>query len=312
MSAWTFLDMDPGVDDAVALAAAVSRLHIAGVTTVAGNVEAEKTFANAGRLLNLMGRPDIPLVPGSTAPLFYPLVTARRVHGESGLDGFPFEGDVPARVPSSSLPAWAWMADRVASFTVPVQWVATGPLTNVAKFIWGYGHLRPRFTTLTVMGGSLAGGNITPHAEFNFYVDPDAAEAVLASGWEIRVVGLDVTHKATLNDGEVAQFARFGRVGAALGAMVAAYSRRTENGGEGTVSLHDAVAVFAAERPDLLEWETLPLEVVRMGPERGALKRSRDPARQPVSAAVNIDRTAFLHWLWQSLKAYAPDPTASI
>ena len=212
-----YLDMDPGIDDAVALAVALNRGDVAGITTVAGNVDGEKTFRNAGRLLKVFGRPEVPVVPGARRPLFLAVPTyAEHVHGPSGLEGYPLaEEGLQA---ASDLPAWQWMAECLRNEDQPVDWVATGPLTNVARFLGAYDddRYRARVRTITVMGGSLCGGNVTDTAEFNFYADPDAADFVLGSGWPVRMVGLDVTMRPGLPISDLTKLGEMGTVGAVL------------------------------------------------------------------------------------------------
>ena len=178
------IDCDPGHDDAIAilLALASPEVELRGVVTVAGNQTVDKTTRNALKVLELAGRAHIPVARGADAPLRRPLRTAAHVHGESGLDG----PDLPE--PSTAI----YEGDPGEWLEPGVVLVATGPLTNVARFV----QRGVAIERIVWMGGAIAEGNITPAAEFNAFVDPEAAAAVFGSGIELTMVGLDVTHKA--------------------------------------------------------------------------------------------------------------------
>src|SRR5438477_6800136 len=183
------LDCDPGHDDAIALLLALAspEVELVGVTTVAGNQTVEKTTANAIRVLELGGRDDIPVAAGAGRPLVRDPFVAAYVHGESGLDGPDLP---PPRGGPVTQPAVEFLAERVAGRTL----VATGPLTNVALLLALHPDARP--DRIVLMGGAIAEGNVTPAAEFNIWADPEAAARVFASGIDLTMVGLDVTHKA--------------------------------------------------------------------------------------------------------------------
>lgn len=296
-----YLDMDPGIDDALALAVALGKIHqVQGLMTVAGNVSGDKTYLNGYRLLTVMKRLDLPLVAGAASPLFYPLSTAEDVHGLSGLEGYDFGTVNPDRAPGAP-PAWQWLSERLAK-PGPHHVIATAPLTNLARLILGFPNAWQRLESLTIMGGSLIGGNITPTAEFNFFVDPDAAEVVLRAARTVAIVGLDVTHRARLPLHHLDRLRQFGRVGAMLGQLLAKYGTQ-EHRREG-LAVHDAVAVAAFDRPELFEWREMPMAVVRQGELRGTLVALPEPERTPVRYAVDIDPEGFLDWLWQGLEPW--------
>lgn len=298
-----FLDMDPGIDDALALTVAFARLPVAGLMTVAGNVAGEKTFRNAGKLLRVLGRTDVPLLRGSDHPLFYPLHTASSVHGETGLDGFDLRDAIPL-LPSSPLPSWIWLARKIARSFVPVTLIPTGPLTNIARFLLAFPHLISNIGSINFMGGAIRGGNVTSTAEFNFYVDPDAAQVVLDSQVPLRMIGLDVTQKARMPTTDIDRLREYGYPGRMLAGFLTFYSRRLNMLKEvhDSVAIHDAVAVCAADRPDLFLWESYPLKVVREGSLRGTVVLDPKSAdRTPVAVARDIDTQGFLEWFWASM-----------
>ncbi len=192
MSIPIVIDCDPGHDDAIAilLALASPEVELRGVTTVAGNQTLDKTTRNALQVLEVAGRVDVPVAPGADRPLRRELRTAAHVHGESGLDG-------PSLPEPSATAVAAHAADFLAELIEPgVVLVPTGPLTNVALMLERHPDVRDRLERIVWMGGAIGEGNVTPAAEFNAFVDPEAAAAVFGSGVAVTMIGLDVTHRA--------------------------------------------------------------------------------------------------------------------
>ena len=253
------LDCDPGHDDAIALLLALAspELELVGVTTSYGNQTLEKTTANALRVLELVERTDVPVSAGAERPLARELVVAAHVHGESGLDG-------PALPEAHATP----IPDDAASFTArairaaraPVTIVATGPLTNVARYLAEHGP--EGIGQIVVMGGAIAEGNFTPAAEFNVWCDPEAAAAVFDSGLDVTMIGLDVTHQALLGGEIEARLRDIGRIGAFVADLSVYFTRyhRETYGWEGA-PIHDAVAVAHLIRPGLVETRHRNVEV---------------------------------------------------
>ena len=245
------LDCDPGHDDAIALLLALAspELELVGVTTTYGNQTLEKTTTNALRVLELVGRTDVPVAAGADRPLERELVVAAHVHGESGLDG-------PALPEASGVPtsddAVAFIAGRLEAAGAPVTIVATGPLTNVARYLATHGS--SGIDRIVLMGGAIAEGNFTPAAEFNIWCDPEAAAVVFASGLDVTMMGLDVTHQALLGPAVEERLRAAGRIGsfvADLNVFFTRYHRETY-GWEGA-PIHDAVAVAHTIDADLVE-----------------------------------------------------------
>jgi inosine/uridine nucleosidase len=182
------LDCDPGHDDAVAILLAAGRpdaLDLRAVTTVAGNAELDKVTLNARRVMTLAGVLDVPVAAGAARPLRGELVTAPDIHGESGLDG--------AELPEPAVALDERGALELMAAHGPATVVATGPLTNVAALL----ERTPEAVSEIVwMGGSTGRGNTRPYAEFNAFVDPEAAAIVFASGVPLTMIGLNLTHQA--------------------------------------------------------------------------------------------------------------------
>ena len=195
-------DCDPGHDDAISLILALAnpQLEVLAVTTSAGNQTPDKTLANARKILTLLNRPDIPLAGGAIKPLVRELIIADNVHGESGLDGPQLPSPT---VPVHPLPAVELMAEVLKTSDRPVVLNPTGPLTNIAEFLSTYPELKDRIASIVLMGGAADAGNWTPAAEFNIFVDPEAADIVFSSGVPLVMCGLDVTHQAYISDVDI-------------------------------------------------------------------------------------------------------------
>jgi inosine-uridine nucleoside N-ribohydrolase len=295
------IDCDPGHDDAIALLLALAspEVELLGVTTVAGNQTLEKTTANALRVLEVGGRRDVPVAAGAARPLVRDPFVAAYVHGETGLDGPDLPP--PQRRPVEQH-AVDFLADRAAGATL----VAMGPLTNVALLLAARPEARPE--RLVLMGGAIAEGNVTPAAEFNAWADPEAAARVFASGLDVTMIGLDVTHQALLTSAHAGRLRRAGRVGRVVAELLDFYGvfHRAVYGFDGSPA-HDAVAVAQVIRPELLELERLNVEVDC----ESALCRGRTvvdlwhrTGREPnAHVAVGIDAEAFLELLVDRLTA---------
>ena len=243
------LDCDPGHDDAIALLLALAspEVELLGVTSVAGNQTLDKTTANAIRVLEFAGRSDITVAAGADRPLVREQFVASYVHGETGLDG----PDLP---PPQSAPvsrhAADFLADKIREANGKVTLVPVGPLTNVALMLALHPDARPE--RIVLMGGAIAEGNVTPAAEFNIWCDPEAAARVFASGIEVTMIGLDVTHKALFTTAHIGRLA--GRVGEMVTELLRFYDKfhRDVYGFDGS-PIHDAVAVAHVLRPELVK-----------------------------------------------------------
>jgi inosine-uridine nucleoside N-ribohydrolase len=255
MSIPVLLDCDPGHDDAIALLLALGsdELELRGVTTVAGNQTLVKTTANAIRVLELVGRGDIPVAAGADRPLVREQRAAANVHGETGLDGPNLP---PPRAKPEGEHAVDFLASRIAGTTL----VATGPLTNVALLLARHPHARPE--RIVLMGGAIAEGNVTPAAEFNIWADPEAAARVFTSGIDVTMVGLDVTHQALVTNAHAEELRGAGPVGQVVAELLEFYGvfHGEVYGFDGS-PVHDAVAVAHVIDPTLLETAHVNVQV---------------------------------------------------
>jgi purine nucleosidase len=260
------IDTDPGQDDAVAILLALAspaELTVDAIIACAGNVPVTLTATNARKICELAGRPDIPVYAGCSRPMAArPLVTAEHVHGQTGLDG----PDLPEpRMPLQAQHGVDFLVDRLraeppGSLTI----CALGPLTNIAMALVKAPDIATRIREIVLMGGAyFEVGNITPAAEFNFYVDPHAAAIVLGSGVPIVMKPLDVTHRVLTTD---ARLERIGALPNACGRAVAAmlnFSERfdLEKYGTAGAPLHDPCVIAYLIKPDLFRGRHINVEV---------------------------------------------------
>jgi inosine-uridine nucleoside N-ribohydrolase len=295
------LDCDPGHDDAIALMLALGspELRLLGVTTVAGNQTLDKTTANALRVLEHVGRGEVPVAAGAPGPLVRELRVASHVHGDSGLDGPDLPAPVRAPAPAHAID---WIADTLATEPLPVTLVPTGPLTNIALFLARYPELVSKVARIVLMGGAIGVGNVTPAAEFNIWADPEAASRVFSSGIEVTMVGLDVTHEALLRQAHADRLAGSGVAGklaADLYGFYAQHHKRT-HGWDGA-PVHDAVAVAHVLDEGLLQLRTCGVKIdTGAEPSRGRtyvdLWGTSDWPRN-CDVAVGIESERFLELL---------------
>lgn len=277
MSDPILIDCDPGIDDAVALllACASPELTLLGVSSVAGNVGLEHTTRNAGRILALAGRADVPVAAGAGRPLVRSSPgRAQEVHGEDGVHRAALPD--PAAEPDPR-PAVDLLADAVGGSPDPVTLIAIGPLTNVALLYAVHPEVAATLGRVVIMGGSATGGNTTEAAEFNIWSDPEAAYRVLTDPGLSRpvpttMVGLDLTLTVPVQETDLDALAAGGPAGQAAAAMLRPEAERQRAAtGVAALPVHDAVAVAAVLRPDLLRTRPATITVdCSEGPRRGA------------------------------------------
>jgi pyrimidine-specific ribonucleoside hydrolase len=248
------LDTDPGVDDAMALFLALRspEVKIEAITPVCGNVPLSLTLPNALRLLEIAGRTDIPVAAGASAPLVRRLVTANFVHGDNGLGGIDFP---EPRLRPVNETAVELIRRIVRKNPHEITLVAIGPLTNIATVLKSDPSIAPLIKAIALMGGALGGGNITPAAEFNFYVDPEAARIVFDAGIPLTMVGLNVTSKVLLTEDHIHQLeAAENPVSQAAGKIMRATLERVRKGRRDVTgyAMHDPLTLAYVIDPTIL------------------------------------------------------------
>lgn len=259
------IDTDPGQDDAVAILLALAspdEIEVLGLAAVAGNVPLALTEVNARKVCEVAGRPDVKVHAGCDRPVAQPLLTAEHVHGSTGLDGIDLPEPVMPLQPQHGVD---FIIDTLRAEPPGTVTLCTlGPLTNIATAFARAPDITSRVQELVMMGGAyFEVGNITPAAEFNVHVDPEAAAAVFAAGVPVTVLSLDVSHRALTSRDWVAHMRA---MGTQVGDVVAAWTDFFERfdvakyGSEGA-PLHDPLVIAWLLRPDLFTGRRVNVEV---------------------------------------------------
>ncbi len=303
------LDCDPGVDDALAilLALASPELALEAVTCVAGNVDLDRTAANALRVLDLAGRGDVPVHAGCARPLMRRVgVDAAWVHGDDGLGGIELPPPAGPLADGHAVDIIIETARRLPTGTLTL--CPIGPLTNIALAIVKAPDIVERLAGIVLMGGAAFNpGNVTPAAEFNIYVDPHAAHIVFEAGAPLVMHGLDVTHKAP------ATAARRQALGALPAPIGPRLIRMLGGYGSGDPFVHDACAVAWLLAPELFETVEARVEVECASPlnlgQTVARVKPRHLDGAPVNAriATGIDDDGFFALLTERLARLAAE-----
>ena len=302
------IDCDPGHDDALALllAFAGNKLDVQAVTVVGGNQTLDKTSVNALKLLSYANI-NVEVAAGCAKPLFRDLETAPEVHGESGLDG-PVLPEATLKL--SDKHAIDLIAQKIMECPDRMTIIATGPLTNLGLFLLRYPELKPRIERISLMGGMVRGGNWTPAAEFNIYVDPEAAKIVFDSGIPTTMIGLDVTHKAFLLKEDVERIRAIGNKTAVMAAeLMDFYGRFHQRHGYEGAPLHDPVAVAWVLDPSIITSELLHVDVETKGEFTQGMTvvdttgvTRKDPN---TIVALDIEREKFVDMLVEAMRFYS-------
>ena len=297
------LDMDPGIDDAAAISIALTddQFDVKLLTTVAGNVSADKTTLNALKLVEFFGVQDeVSVATGAQMPLLKHYQDASHVHGASGMPGWDF-----APVTTNPLTQHAVEAMRNVLMTSEEKLtvVATGAFTNLALMFRMYPETKTKIDRLVVMGGSLSGGNMSSVAEFNIYTDPHAAKIVFEAGLPIVMIGLDVTMKALLSYDNIAKLSDVNESGAMLQALLQHYADNEATG----KPMHDVNTLFYLAHPEAFTLTNYWVDVITEGPALGAtvadvLGSHHDTTN--VAVATDIDVPAFNAWFMSEVATF--------
>ncbi len=306
MARKVILDVDPGIDDAVAMTMALfdPRFEVVAVTAVAGNVPAEQATRNVQTIIEQLDPPRWPRVGAAVQPERTPLADSRHIFGADGLGNANF----PVAELHHQHPSEKVITDEIRMAPEAITIIALGPLTNIANALRRDPSLADQVGQLIIMGGAVKGpGNITPAAEFNIYCDPAAARDVFRSRTTKTLVPLDVTNQVVMTYDLLDQLpAESTRAGAFLRKILpfAFRSHRQLFGLEG-ILLHDAVAVVAAGNPELFTTERLAGDVETHGElTLGATVFDRRPApewRANMDVAAGIDTAGVIDAVMRSL-----------
>jgi len=293
------LDVDTGVDDALAIALALRspELQVVGITTVSGNVDLDQATANTLLTLDVLEAPPIPVVRGAAKPLARraPL-TAAHVHGGDGLGGVRSKYPASSRQATEGAPRF--LLEMIRRHPGVLTLVATAPLTNAALALQEDPDTMRQLEGIIVMGGALrVPGNVGPVSEFNFAVDPDAAALVVRAGLPLRLVPLDVTERVTLTEEALAAPGHDGAV-AAFVRDITAFTMQFHREREGVagIFLHDPLAVGVVAEPALVQDEAVPIDVECRGELTAGMlvadlrRRSRGQPTTRVGTGVDAPR----------------------
>ncbi len=249
---------------AILLAHGCPEIDLVAITTVAGNHTLDLTTLDALRVCTLAGITSVPVAAGCAAPLVRPLVTATEIHGESGLEGHTWGEPTVRAVPEHAVDV---IVDLVMAAPGDITIVPTGPLTNIAMAVRREPRIVGRVREVVLMGGSYTRGNVTPAAEFNIYVDPEAAAIVFEAGWPVTMIGLDVTQMAGATEQVLERISALGTpVADAVVGMLGFYrDQQLRELGVGAPHVHDPCAVARVARPELVTCREARVDVELAG-----------------------------------------------
>jgi inosine-uridine nucleoside N-ribohydrolase len=302
------IDTDPGIDDAAAILLALAspeRIELLGLTTVAGNVALSKTTRNALRICELAGV-EVPVAAGAREALIRP-ATERRdaesVHGEDGFGGWTRSEPAAEPVPEHAVDFIARLSDDG-----PLTIVGIGPLTNVAMLLARHPDVVDRIERFVIMGGARLEGNASAAAEFNIWLDPEAASRVFSSGIPITVFPLDITRQAMLKRDEAEELSRTGEIGRVLAELIRFYHVGEHDAGHGDflAPLHDVLTTLYFTNPEAMTYVDASVAVdCGDSISRGAtlVNTSGGPGTvKKVSVGVDLDRDTFARVLIERVR----------
>ncbi len=304
------LDCDPGHDDAIAilLASRADSIRLLGVTTVAGNSYVENTTVNARKVLDYAGVTDVPVHQGAGKPLMHELyrLTGAIIHGEDGLGGPSIP---PAVTPIAQGHAVDFIVDTLRTHEGPVTLVAIGPLTNIAMVVTRAPELLHKVDKLVIMGGAIRDpGNITSAAEFNIYVDPEAAKIVFQSGMNIYLNTLDISMKAVFYAADIERIRAQGGPVSTLVAELLDFFGQTHVDHFGFLAcpIHDALCIGCLIDEKLVAWEHTYVDISVADP----ITRGETVAdlwgitgyMRNCHISVKVDRERFVNMITEHMK----------
>ena len=301
-----WIDADTGVDDAMALVCALKskELDVVGVSAVCGNVPLEDTFRNARDVLSLLKREDIKVYKGSDKPLEKPLHTAKYFHGNNGLGGVNLP---PSKAELEKVDAWDGLYEKAKELDGQLVVIAIGPLTNIAKAIIKHPDLNKYVKKIAIMGGGIKKGNVTKYAEFNIFVDPEAARIVFEYDIEKIMCGLDVTHKAYITYDELADLKNYGNdVADLIYEATRGAEEDSKRRGKPGLYCHDVCPVFYLTHPEWFKGLNAHVEVITEGEQEGRTLSDIDVMDKKHEANTNVilglNRLAFVAMMQEIYK----------
>lgn len=300
------IDCDPGHDDLMAILLAYAndeRLNILGVTTVAGNQTLEKVTNNVRKVYTYLGI-STPVASGAKGPISRKLFLGDEVHGVTGLDGWDFPTPT-FEIDSDN--AVTFMREKIMNCEGKVTIVAVGPLTNIGLLFSVFPEVKDKIEEISIMGGSIYGGNTTPHAEFNIFVDPEAATVVFESGIPVIMSGLEVTHAAGIRHEEIKQLMdKDGKVSKMCGHLLKFYVGYHNREGYASFPLHDVCSVMYLLHPEIFTYKDMNVKIdCSEGQNRGmTIADPRDfvETEKNTRVLLDIDREKFIEILFKAFE----------
>lgn len=313
-------DCDPGHDDMCAILLAEKHMDLVGITTVAGNQSVEKVTRNALKIVELAGITHVPVAKGMSKSLLGWTNYAPEIHGKTGLDGYSFP---EPKTPLANMHAVDFII-KTAMENDSITLIPTGPLTNIAAALTKEPRIADRISCISLMGGSTTYGNVTPAAEFNIIIDPEAADVVFRSGIPLKMFGLNVTRKAEATEEHIGRIRAIGTPFArAVADLLHFYaSNLIRIFGTNGASMHDACAVAVFIDPSIFEMRPMHVAIELNGKltrgmtvcdyrheKRTADKLAGDEAiitgeRPNCEVAVGIDNERFMDLLIETIAAF--------
>ena len=291
------LDCDPGHDDAIAimLAGSAKNLEILGICVEAGNQTLEKTGNNTLNLVQYLDL-DVPVALGSGKPLKRSPMTCAEIHGETGLDGFPFS---PLKIKYSQQNAVELMKSLLEK-NEEVTLVPTGPLTNIAELLIKHPEVKKSIKSIVLMGGSIGYGNVSPAAEFNILCDPEAADVVFNSGLDVYMLGLDVTRQALVLPNVMKRMSKIrNKAGHLFVRLMKVFNEnQLKIFGHSGAPLHDPATIISLLNPKVFTFQKMNVVIdTTGGPSYGRTNCDRfDYLHQPHNAYVATDINVKEYW----------------
>ncbi|QQY80802.1 ribonucleoside hydrolase RihC [Keratinibaculum paraultunense] len=294
------IDTDPGIDDVVAIAIALfdETLDVELITTVAGNVDVERTTNNALKLVEFLGR-DVPVAKGARKPLMVDLENASEIHGKSGLDGYEFKE--PSRKPLEDKAIVA-MKNVIMESDSAITLMAIGPLTNIALLLSVYPEVKKNIQEIVFMGGSTTRGNKTPMGEFNMVTDPEAADIVFKSGLPIVMCGLDLGEKVLIYLEDSEKIRKLNKTGEMIYSLFKHYRGGSFYKG---LKIYDSFAIAYILKPEMFETKDCYVAIETFSSlTRGCTVVDLNNCwrKEPnVKVCLNVNESEFKKWLIEAI-----------
>ncbi|WPL38567.1 ribonucleoside hydrolase RihC [Malacoplasma iowae] len=295
------IDTDPGIDDAIAIIFALHnpKFDIKLISTVAGNVDVEKTTTNALKILSEYKK-DIPVAKGSESPLINTLETCESVHGNTGMDGYDFKKPIKSCLKNHAVNE---IYKILKESDTPITIVALAPLTNIALLLSLYKDVKHKIKRIVLMGGAINRGNSSPSAEFNFYIDPEAAKIVIDSKLDIVIVPLEIGMKSLIYKDDCEKFKNLNKTGEIFYNLFKHYRGGSLQTG---LKMYDPTVITYLDKPEIFTTQKVFVDIETTktyvyGHSIIDLKNKLNKTPN-VTICTDIDANKFIEWFNNSMK----------